>query len=55
MAFIIIKNEKTAIQYTLVDFIEELTWEIVDCGTQEGKRRKALKNIKLIRNLSERF
>jgi len=30
MAFIIIRNEKIAIQYTLVDFIEELTWEIRD-------------------------
>ncbi len=39
MAFIIIRNEKIAIQYTLVDFIKELTWEIVDCGTQEGKQR----------------
>jgi len=39
MAFIIIRNGKIAIQYTLVDFTEELTWEIVDCGTQEGEQR----------------
>jgi len=39
MAFRIIFHEKIYIQYTIMDFIEGLTWEIVDCRTREGKNR----------------
>lgn len=39
MAFIIIKDGRVSIRYTLMDFIEEPTWEVVDCRIQEGKQR----------------
>jgi len=39
MAYRIIFHEKISIQYTIFDFIEEPTWENIDCRTPEGKRR----------------
>lgn len=39
MAFKIIFHKKTCIQYIIIVFIDGLTWEIIDCRTQEGKKR----------------
>lgn len=39
MAYKIINSERNYIQYTIMDFIEGLTREVIDCNTQEGKKR----------------
>lgn len=39
MVYKIINSEHNCTQYTIMDFIEGLTWEIIDCNTQEGKKR----------------
>lgn len=39
MAYLVITSGNIYIQYTLMDFIEGLSWEIIDCSTQEGKKR----------------
>lgn len=39
MAFRIIFHKKIYIQYTILDFIETPTWEIIDCRTKEGMQR----------------
>ncbi len=39
MAYWVITIEHAYIQYTIMDFIKGLTWEIIDCSTQEGKKR----------------
>lgn len=39
MAYKIINSENDYIQYTIMDFIDGLAWEIIDCYTQEGKKR----------------
>lgn len=40
MAFKIINSEHDHVQYTMMDFIEGLAWEVLDCSTQEGKKRR---------------
>jgi len=39
MAYRVITPERIYIQYTIMDFIKGLTWEIINCSTQEGKKR----------------
>ena len=39
MAYRAITPEHTYIQYTIMDFIKGLTWELINCSTQEGKKR----------------
>ena len=39
MAYKIINSENDYIQYTIMDFINGLAWEVIDCYTQEGKKR----------------
>jgi hypothetical protein len=39
MAYRIIKEYLIIIQYIILDFIRGLTWETIDCRTQEGKKR----------------
>jgi hypothetical protein len=39
MAYKVITSEGIYIQYTLMDFIEGVTWELVDYRTQEGMER----------------
>ena len=39
MAYRVITSEGIYIQYTISEFIEGLTWELVDCRTQAGKNR----------------
>ena len=40
MAYVIINSEYDYVQYSLMDFIEGLTREVIDCSTQEGKTRR---------------
>jgi len=40
MAYKIINSEHNYTQYTIMDSIEGLTWEVIDCSTQEGKKRR---------------
>ena len=40
MAYVIINSEHDYVQYSLMDFIEGLTREVIDCSTQEGKTRR---------------
>lgn len=39
MAYVVINSGHNYIQHSLVDFILGLTREVIDCSTQEGKRR----------------
>jgi len=39
MAYRVITPEHIYIQYTIMDFIKGLTWEIINCSTQAGKKR----------------
>jgi transposase len=40
MAYRVINYESDYVQYSLMDFEESLIWEVIDCSTQEGKKRR---------------
>lgn len=40
MAYKVINSEHDYIQHSLMDFTWGLTWEVIDCSTQEGKKRR---------------
>ena len=52
MTYKIINSEPNFIQYTMRDSIEDLTWEVIDCSTQEGRKRR--KEISAPRAFSKR-